>query len=275
MYNRICKSDLQFKNFPVFKMATVYRYRIYCNTEAQWKYVWGPTPPVACPTDTAHPVNPDSISIIDEVSTTELKIKEVTAPSGQPPVGGYYRLKSQAFDALANSTTTSSFVYPYPVGILSGTLKTDLTHTGDIISIGAAYDTTVGTIAADVITNDVVIPVPPSVLAVPYIRTGGHIRLTDGKTSTPYIPIATINMNTNVICLASGIPSGYLAASPTYIQVAVIFCDAVEIGVPGDYTMGKSNIGGTYVPPGVAFRITYVNNGNTDKRISLRYDFYY
>src|SRR6185503_15795570 len=53
-------------------MTILYKYRIYCNTENEFKYVWGTTPPTTCPTDPLHSVNPDSVSVVGQADDNYL-----------------------------------------------------------------------------------------------------------------------------------------------------------------------------------------------------------
>ena len=47
-------------------MTTVYKYRIYCITQAQWEIKWSTIPIEVCPDNPAHTVNPDSVSDMQE-----------------------------------------------------------------------------------------------------------------------------------------------------------------------------------------------------------------
>lgn len=57
-------------------MATVYKYRLWCNTENQYFEVWGTETPTKCPNEKAgdptHSIS--NITVIDEVSSHDVKI---------------------------------------------------------------------------------------------------------------------------------------------------------------------------------------------------------
>lgn len=256
-------------------MTTVNKYRIYCIDDSKWEYTWGETPPTTCPTNTAHAVNAGSVSIIDEVKTESVQINEVQIPAGSQPTGGFYRIKSQAFDAPASSTTTSTFSFPYPVAVISGYIKTDDSMRGDVLSVGVGYDTTLGLITANVTTGDTAINVNHSAVTNYYMRVGGFLRLTNGVVATPYYEIVSKNTSTDVVTIRTGVDQDFLSSVPTYVQIAVIFADNIEFGCPDQYAMGISNIGASYVPANLVFRITYTNNGEASKRPVLVYDIYY
>lgn len=48
-------------------MATVYKYRVWCNTESAWQYVWSEseTEPTNCPNDTGHTIDSDKTTIAE------------------------------------------------------------------------------------------------------------------------------------------------------------------------------------------------------------------
>ena len=41
-----------------------YKYRIYCETDSTWEYVFRTTPPTVCPDDAGHTVNANSINLV-------------------------------------------------------------------------------------------------------------------------------------------------------------------------------------------------------------------
>ena len=47
-------------------MTTVYRYKIYCNSDNKWEYKWDTSALSVCPTDSGHDIN--SMSVMDELS---------------------------------------------------------------------------------------------------------------------------------------------------------------------------------------------------------------
>jgi len=49
-------------------MSNYYQYRIYCNNENKWHYVWDTSPPTACPNNFTHNVNNKSIDIISKIN---------------------------------------------------------------------------------------------------------------------------------------------------------------------------------------------------------------
>ena len=60
----------------------VYKYRVYCNTEAKNVFTWAESAPTTCPNNTAHTINNNSISIVDKIVSNEVKIQAESVPTG-------------------------------------------------------------------------------------------------------------------------------------------------------------------------------------------------
>ena len=58
-------------------MTTVYQYRIYCDTEADYVYTWAETEPTVCPNDSGHTIDTDSITIVDTVANDLVELKDI------------------------------------------------------------------------------------------------------------------------------------------------------------------------------------------------------
>jgi len=75
-------------------MTTVNQYRIYCNTEADYVYTWAETEPTVCPTDSAHSIDTDSITIVETVTedvskTTDNFLRVDIQPREGDPINFY------------------------------------------------------------------------------------------------------------------------------------------------------------------------------------------
>lgn len=255
-------------------MTTVYQYQIFCITENQFVPIWGTVPPTTCPTDTAHTVNPNSVQVLQSLTTNQVSINVITnTPPNSTPLGGYYRMTSQSFSAAANTTTTQTFSYPYPIAVTSGYIVTDDTMAGDVISVGAGYGSTIGTLTANANSGDTTITITPSVVNSFYLRNGGHVRITDGVNTTSYIPVVSQNNNTNTITLATALPFSY--STGAFVQIAIIFIDNVTFGPGGIYRVAETSKTSAYVAANTVFRITYTNNTGSPKTVTFVYDYLY
>ena len=57
-------------------MSTVYKYRIHCVTDNTQEFIWSESTPTACPTNTAHTIDTDSIVIIETREQNVFEVKE-------------------------------------------------------------------------------------------------------------------------------------------------------------------------------------------------------
>jgi len=64
-------------------MSSVYRYRIFCETEQSMIYIWDTTAPIVCPNNNTHIINTTSIVIVDEVNTTQTEITNLNSDNTQ------------------------------------------------------------------------------------------------------------------------------------------------------------------------------------------------
>lgn len=64
-------------------MHEVYKYRIFCETEQTNLYVWGTVPPTVCPNVNTHTININSIVIIENISTSQTTITNLTRDTVQ------------------------------------------------------------------------------------------------------------------------------------------------------------------------------------------------
>jgi len=52
-------------------MAVVSKYRMWCETEAVYVYVWSEEPPTQCPNDSGHSIDSDSIASVESAGTAQ------------------------------------------------------------------------------------------------------------------------------------------------------------------------------------------------------------
>ena len=58
-------------------MSIVYKYEIYCETEAQNVYTWGEAEPTKCPNNDDHTIDTESISIVETAGEDEVALTNV------------------------------------------------------------------------------------------------------------------------------------------------------------------------------------------------------
>lgn len=243
----------------------LYRWRIYCETDSRFEFVWLPesaSVPTTCPTDTAHMITSALTRIIETRDPTCVNVKQ----QGSIGVGNHFLWDSIAFTAVANTTTTHTFSYPIPVTVLSAEWQTAAENTGDIVSWTILKDTVVGALTADIGVGETTLSVSSTVIE--NINIGYDISITDG-TNTDILDLCTsIDAENNTITVETATQHAFLAATPTVVRFGVPFLKNVEIGHPMRMQIGESKIEGSDVPANTLITCEYTNNSPTDdKRI--------
>lgn len=240
-------------------MTTVYKWKIYCTTEDAFIEGWSETEIKTCPNDTAHTVNPDSVSKVDQVSPNTVSIIQGAPPTGSlstTPVGGFYRILGKAFDCPVSTTTDNTFSFPYPVAVTGAYIPVSSDMKGDILNVYAAQNVNVGVLTAGVAASATVIPVSLTVIQNVFI--GRKVRITDGVNTTDFIEVISKNTNTNEITLATGITFAFAAGS--LVKLCIHYVKDMEFSEPGMYKIGVSNVNGTYIPTNIPITLSYTNN---------------
>lgn len=57
-------------------ITTLYKYRLYCNSNSQWEYTYDTKLPTICPINSNHNINLSSISVIDQISAISITSKD-------------------------------------------------------------------------------------------------------------------------------------------------------------------------------------------------------
>lgn len=122
---------------------TVYKYRVYCVEDANYEYVWGTSPPLKCPDNTAHTLDLSQTTIVDQIDQNVVEIKESSLITG-----GNFRCDTIRIDAPANSTTIVPRVYPFPIDALAVKCISGEIHRGDNFSLSVGRNTITGAITA-------------------------------------------------------------------------------------------------------------------------------
>jgi hypothetical protein len=251
-------------------MTTLYKQRIYCTTDSKWEYVWTETetPIVNCPTDSGHSVNANSVSVIDTLSNTEVKLQVEETPANQQKTGGKYQLLSEAFDCPGNTVTDYTFSFKYPISVLAGYIYSEASMQGDVSKIDIAKDTVIGIVTSDV--NDGATGLNVNSTAIDNILAGQLVSVTDGVNASDYIVVSSVDTIGENISLSSPLvgPTGATGpayASGSYVRVSVCFAN-VEFGPPGKYEIGTNTMGSSYVPAETTITFSYDNKTSTLKR---------
>lgn len=250
--------------------ATVYKYRIYCITESQNVYEWAETPPTTCPHNTAHTINLNSISIVDQQGPDILSIKEESTPTG-----GHYRAQTETLVANAGPdvSTSMQFSWPFDISVLAIYIMADATTAGDIINVTIGKDTVYGTLSDNVNTASTIIPVSSSVIT--NIAKGYYVTLDDSINTDNVGRVTAVNAIDNTINVETATTHAFAATTPTLVKVNIKPIDNFQLVAGLPFTLGIKKIGGTFLPANTIVTIDYLNKGNAQKTLVFGYEYLY
>ena len=249
-------------------MSSICQYRLYCNTQSDYKYVWSTSIPSTCPDNNTHTINIDSITIVNEISENTTTIKEE-----ETPTGGHFIQECWAFDCPANTETSYDIAYPYPVSSSGLFFETALNHKGDVLNCIMAPDAIIGTITSNVAIGDTIIHVSSTVLT--YISVGFSVKLFNGTQHSCETVVINKNLVNSTLTLQTPINLEFIASSPTFVKMYRYIVKNFEIGEPSRHIIGSTKIGASYIPANTIARVKYQNNGSESKRFIIRSEMLY
>jgi hypothetical protein len=243
----------------------VHKYRLFCNTEQTYHFVWSDSTPTTCPANNQHEIDNVTISIIDSITTSAVNIVQESVPTG-----GNYRVEGRKLDISANSTQSEDIVFPYQLSVLTITIHTSEENEDDILNCYIAPNTTVGVLTQAATQGDTTLHVWPTVVA--NMKVGYRVSIVD---SVPIDLGECIAMDTvnNTITLQSGIPQGFDNGS--FVQMTIN--NVKNFVLKGDtvYELARKTIGSSALAPGLVVRIQYQNLGETPKKFYYSFEYMY
>ena len=292
-------------------MTTVYQYRIWCTTDSKWEYTFGTSPPTTCPTNTAHGVNLNSAQQLKKISNERVEIIEETTPTG-----GFYQIKNYPMTIPINSTVEEIIIFPHPITALEMHFVSTSMNTDDVLSVCVGKNTIVGTLTADLvakptwtsqnylINNEVTyqtkvykcildtvsqevptnatywtsqsITIAVSQTVIDNMKIGFYARLNDLTNQDDLGTVCGIDTNNNTITVVNAYTNSYTAATPTYVDMSVFQMKDYTFCAPRTHVVGRSKIGGSYVPANTPISIIYKNTSmDTEKHFTGAVEFLY
>jgi len=252
-------------------MTTLCKYRIYCNTEDIWVEKWDTASITVCPNNNGHTVNINSIQELDCISENTVAIKEESTNTG-----GFFCASTVILDipsGATGATTVINHSLPFNRSNLVAKIKTNSTAIGDKLDFLVNPNTTLGTITSNVVSGTATLPVSQTVMD--NLQIGFFVNVTDGTINNDLGRCIDKNTESNTIVTEYNTANGFTASTPTYVQMTLKIIHDYEIGEPGDYEIGSSKIGGSYVPKSTMMKIIYTNNNGQAKRLPVHYEFLY
>lgn len=117
----------------------IFKYKIYCETDAKWEYVWldeNQAAPTTCPTDSGHTVTSNSVSISELVGPDIQTLRPFADPCGHRA-----RFKGYSGTAAAGVTTNLDYTLPAERWIDGVELSQDGAAKGDTVHFQIVHPT--------------------------------------------------------------------------------------------------------------------------------------
>jgi len=249
-------------------MTTLYYWRIRCDTDDKYEYIWDEDKPTVCPANNTHTIDATKTSIINKVDENSIKIREETILTG-----GNFRCTTKSIDIGPSEVVTEDFTWKIPISIFAISFATKDIHEGDSINVIIAPETTVGLLNSDVNIGETVLPVTDTV--VNNVMLGYNITIDDGVNSEKLGEVIDIDTVNNTITVENATTNNYLAVTPTNINICVCMMKNYTIGPAWNYSIGESKIGGSYIDKGTIVRVKYTNNSTDTKKLIVQIEYTY
>lgn len=249
----------------------VERYRMYCETESSYVYVWSDSVPSVCPNNNTHTVTANSVTVVNRVSENSVKIEEEDTETGI--TGGNFAVRSFPVSVTANETKATVVSWPIPVSILSIEFKTEDIQKGDVANVYIAHETTIGALSADASSNSATLTVSSTVFD--HIMVGYLITLDDGTNKELLGRVIDIDVGNSQISVETATTNSFTAATPTYVKMSIHMMQEYVFGPGGPASIGESKIGGSYLPANTPITIVYKNNTSEAKTWNAGVEFLY
>ena len=107
--------------------TTVYKYRIYCNTEAAYVYTWGTSEPTVCPNNNGHSINTSLTSVVETVSNNNTEVTnfpltafgELNSAELNPILQLYFTYNNSPQDFATATTGSGTVTNANSMGVVS------------------------------------------------------------------------------------------------------------------------------------------------------------
>ncbi len=249
-------------------MSTIYKYRLYCNTDAKYEYIWSEDEPLKCPTNTSHIIDTSKTTIVESKGDNVVKILEESLETG-----GNYQCITLPVSAGPFSTGSNSKSWPYPVCVYAMRFISDATNVGDILCVCANPDTVIGVITSSLSPGATSMQVSSTVCT--HLKLGYCLTITDGVNVDDLGATYSIDKTTSTIQFETPCVHAFSASTPTYVRMTNYILRDFIIGPPWQYEVGQCKIGGTSIPAGIVVRAIYKNNSDTTKSIIGQIEYTY
>lgn len=246
-------------------MTDVHQYRVYCNDEASYVFTWGTTEPTTCPNNNTHSINSSSTTIINTVSTSTVRAEENS--------NGYFETTHVVMNipmGTPGDVTEHDVTWPMDITLWKTLVTPTSDMIGDVVTVVASPETTVGIISSPVSIGDTTFSVNPTVTDNMY--RGFLVTLYDGVNKDVLGRCTAIDKIGGTITVTT--PTTYAFAAGTMVKISVYVLKDIHITDTTTIDIGAKGFKGKTVTAGMILRVYYTNNTGTAKILKWRSEYY-
>lgn len=257
-------------------MATVIKYRIFCETENTYVYWYkdsNESLPTTCSNNTAHTVTAGSCNSEETIGSQIVKIKEENITTN-----GYFQMGTVKLMVPPLTTLTYDTVYPYNISVYSMKFRSIESMCDDVVNLFVAPNTVVGILTSSITSpgHGTVLNVSSTVIS--NMKPGFLVNLLQASNgqNESLGRVFSINAVTSQITVENEPTLSFSAAAPTYVRLTMQPVRDMIISYPGDESVGTDLIGGSGIPANTIIRAQYENKSATEtKKFVCRYEITY
>ncbi len=250
-------------------MTTLYQYRIWCETENMYTYVWSESLPTVCPNDTTHVISASTITIVGKMETPMVTI--------QNDIPGSYQSSTVRIDVPSGATGSiyiQDISFPYDIYIWTTEFVSDASMIGDEFNIIASPNTTIGVITAPALIGATTLNVSSTIFTSGYVTRGVDISISDGTNTQILGRVTDIDAVNQTITIENALISGYNAGSFVLLNVYVVRNQYIG-AANKTYLYGKKGFSARKLEKDQVFEFVYKNNTGTAKTVNCDIEYNY
>lgn len=239
-------------------------YKLFCNDESSVVTLFADTPPTVCPNNSVHNIDQESVILSDdyygkiisqEMSTGDFETTHITM---------------NIVSGVPGAVTTYDVSWPMDILLWKTEMTSNAAMVGDIITVMAAPETTVGVLTAAVSIGTTVLPVNPEIFN--YLLRGYTVTLNDGTHKNFLGRCIMGDPVNNTITVETALANSFAAGVP--VQMSIYVLKDIYMGDTSTITIGGKGMRGKLLPAGTILRVYYTNNSGTAKTFRWRPEYY-
>lgn len=250
-------------------MTTLYQYRIWCETENTYTYVWSETVPTVCPKNTTHDISTSTITIVNKMETPMVTI--------QNDVAGSYQSSTVRINVPASepgSIYTQDISFPHDTYIWTSEFMSDSSMVGDEFNIIVSPNTTIGVITTPSLTGATTFSVSSTIFTSGYVTRGVDLSISDGTNTQILGRVSDMDTVNQTITVENPLVIDYNPGS--YLLLNVYIVRNQYIGAANKtYLYGKKGFSAKKLAKGQVLQFLYKNNTGTTKIVNCDIEYNY